>query len=600
MPRHPAIEEKTGVTRTVAPVFSLWRVYFVLTLLFLPSSVPAVELEEILALAAGGAPELALGTLGEAQPDAAKHPEQWMRWERERVRMLVDAAEWPRLAGRLEHLPQGLPTEFVRWAGAWRARALLEMGNGEGARRVLRRLLWSGSGVDRPQVAEWRRLVMQSYLVDGRADDAHAALLRYRQDYGDDPAAAVIAARVLLARDRPAAARALLGAATVGEAGALNLLAELRTGGEPAKVAVTARARLKPSLLSTTRRLLFGVLAEAALAGGDGSGRIRALEGLLPGLTSGSADARLLGIDPDSLWDAYLAQARAIGNEKRLLVGDDAAWLDAAGQLAPEVRRAVLALLFLEGAAARESALSALTESLSALEGGIELVRGLFLESVRFPRLDRVPPPVRRHLLGPAIGAGDLKLASRLMQGLSEPPPGTDQMQWQLNRARVFILAGEPAAGTTLLAKMTEGEGALPAEAFDRIVQVVFDLQAIEEHEQALMLLDGLRSRAPDRQRARELLYWMAESFKAQGEPRRAARHYLESAILPGAGAMDPWAQTARYEAATQLAAAGLVSDARRLYSRLLEAADDPARRAVLRRELEKLWRVEAENGPGE
>ena len=53
---------------------------------------------------------------------------------------------------------------------------------------------------------------------------------------------------------------------------------------------------------------------------------------------------------------------------------------------------------------------------------------------------------------------------------------------------------------------------------------------------------------------------------------------------------MDPWAQTARYQAAEALAHAGLTDDARRLYAGLLEMARDPERRAVLRRAMQRLW----------
>ena len=58
--------------------------------------------------------------------------------------------------------------------------------------------------------------------------------------------------------------------------------------------------------------------------------------------------------------------------------------------------------------------------------------------------------------------------------------------------------------------------------------------------------------------------------------------------------AMDPWAQTARYRAAQELAGAGMLGDAKRQYSMLLNATADPARQAVLRHELQQLALEEA------
>jgi hypothetical protein len=60
---------------------------------------------------------------------------------------------------------------------------------------------------------------------------------------------------------------------------------------------------------------------------------------------------------------------------------------------------------------------------------------------------------------------------------------------------------------------------------------------------------------------------------------------------------MDPWAQTARYRAAQELAEDGRHADARRQYTMLINATDDPARQAMLRHELQQLL-LEREGGP--
>jgi hypothetical protein len=57
-----------------------------------------------------------------------------------------------------------------------------------------------------------------------------------------------------------------------------------------------------------------------------------------------------------------------------------------------------------------------------------------------------------------------------------------------------------------------------------------------------------------------------------------------------GPDAMDPWAQTARFNAAESLQKAGLVDDARRIYQSLLAVTEEPARRSVLRHNIQQLW----------
>ena len=88
----------------------------------------------------------------------------------------------------------------------------------------------------------------------------------------------------------------------------------------------------------------------------------------------------------------------------------------------------------------------------------------------------------------------------------------------------------------------------------------------------------------------RELYYWMADSQKAQQDFSAAARLYLQSAMHAGNNGLDPWGQTARYQMAEMLAKASLFQDAHSLYQQLLDVTKEPARRAVLKHELQKLW----------
>jgi hypothetical protein len=65
---------------------------------------------------------------------------------------------------------------------------------------------------------------------------------------------------------------------------------------------------------------------------------------------------------------------------------------------------------------------------------------------------------------------------------------------------------------------------------------------------------------------------------------------YLQSAMLPAPDSMDPWAQTARFNAAGSLQESGLVDDARRIYEELLSVTEDATRRSVLNHKVQQLW----------
>lgn len=558
----------------------------------------AQELDELTGLAQAGAPELAVAEMDRLQPPFSQDQQVWMQWERERIRILAAMKNWKRLANRLAGLPQGLPDEFLRWAAVERARALLELGDGKGARRLLSGLIWDGGEHDPAEFATWRRLIVRSYLVDKDTEDAYAAMVRYRQDYGDEGGeSALLTARVLLARGQPEDAAALLADVDSPEAQALLLLARLRSEAVSARrVLVDARSLAsQEGLEPRIRQMAWAVTAEAAADGKDFASRIVALEAVFGHWREVPLTDGLFPITADSLWQAYQDYAQVVGNREQLLIGDDPAWFaaaEASGAMYPVRTRSLYAMLALD-AYSPEDRLEAhrhLMDVLLQQDGGAEVLRQLYLGSQHFPELGRVPQPVRQVLADTAIGEGDLTLASGLMQGLEAPPGEQDRFLWHLRQAKVFILAGDYGPGEEVLSKLVAGASELDRNQVDRLMQPIFDLQTVGQHDAAYALFQGLLGAVADDQLKRELLYWMADSRFAQGRFDDAGFLYLRSAIFKDPKAMDPWAQTARYQAAKALAKAGLLDDARNLYRQLLAATTDPARRAVLRRDLQQLW----------
>ncbi|HEY5789122.1 MAG TPA: hypothetical protein VIX81_00755, partial [Gammaproteobacteria bacterium] len=286
------------------------------------------------------------------------------------------------------------------------------------------------------------------------------------------------------------------------------------------------------------------------------------------------------------------------GNRAQLLVGQDAAWLELAGQLAaqdPLAARALHATLAQTSLRpeTRQQAHDRFARLLAAEPRGAALLQRLYLDSPRFADLATVPEAVRHLLAERALADGDLRLASRLLAGLDAPPDTADGFAWRLRRVRVLVLGGDPARGALELGRLVEADPVATTAQFERVLQVVFDLQTVGEHAAAIALLERLGPLAADDRQRRELPFWVADSHRAAGRPLEAARAYLRSATLLDPFALDEWAQSARYQAAKSLAAAGLVADARNLLQMLLNATRDPGRRATLQRDLQQLWLLE-------
>lgn len=559
---------------------------------------PPPSLEEVTRARNAGAVELALSMVDRGQPAPDQGLESWMEWERQRAAILRSMADWDGVASRLERLPDRVPPDFLLWAKTKRAEALIEAGDAVAARRQLAALIWSGEGSG-TQLKSWRRLVIESYLAAGARQDAYVAMVRYHQDYGrGDVDSAFLRARVLLASGLPEDAAALLEGLESRRARLLLLLARQRAGSGPAKALAEKAAAIgrDESLEPAECHLAWAVAAEAARAAGDHAAAAIALEYLFGGTSRNTLPAGLFELTPAMLWDAYSAYAERVGNREQLLLGDDAAWFAAAENTEarfPIRIRSIFGLLAQRayGAGERDRAHARLVASLVARPDGAHIVRQLYLSAPdRFADVRSVPVAARRVLIDLAIAENDLALASELQEGLTEPPPGADRVMWQLRRAKIFILGGAPDRGAEVLNQLLDTTVVLTADQTDRLVQVVFDLQNVGEHEAAVALFERLLERTGVSPLRRELLFWAADSYRAMGEHRNAARRYLDSATALDAAVMDPWAQTARYQAAAALADAGLVEDARRLLERLLAVTEDRGRRAVLQRDLQQLW----------
>ena len=552
-------------------------------------------LQNISGFASAGAPTLALQFIDRDQPDFSLDAAGWMAWERERIYLYQSTKDWQAIVARVAKLPAGLSADFLQWDEMQAAAAWLQLGKGHEARLILRPLIWnSKTPPDDANLSQLRQLVIQSYLTDERLKDAQTAVIRYRQDSPQDTGNwPLLEARLFLRTQQPQAALDVLQGSHSPEADMLQLLAALRAGSTaPDKVMQQAVHIGNDKKQPLTRRVhAWFIAAEAAQMLKNPVAQIEDLQtglGLQPGLLD--ADP-VFAITPDMLWSAYLSYGQDLGNELQLIVGDDQAWYLAASNRfdsKPVSACALFAVVAFNAPDAQQQGVAhwQFAALIQKQKYGGVVLRHLYLDSSRFKSVAVIPPDVRYILVNDVLAIPNIPLASQLMAGLEQPPPDTDPAAWQLQRARVFILGGNPEAGIAALkALFASGTPVDPGD----VLPVLFDLQTIGRNQDAIPFFRALLQAPLTTDQQRQLLFWIADSYKGLGDYAQAAELYLRSATLTDPYAMDNWAKSARYQAAQMLAKAGYLQDARNLYQGLLNATRDPGQQALLRHDLQQL-----------
>ena len=543
---------------------------------------PETLLQELSSLTDEGAESLGMHLLADAEPNLEQAPETWVEWHRQKVVLLQQKGRWADVVREYETLPVNVPVSHQNWLFAELVHAYLAMAAGEQARDLLLSLIWS-SPPDTSRLPEWRRLVVQSYLVDGRHDNARTALLRYEQDYPDtelDHELLALKARLMIVSDRANEAAVLTVVSDKPIVRSVYVLALLK-GLTPLDADLLSEALTwlaEPQLGLAFKQSLFSALFEKIKQLDNLPERIKALEGLL-GIDD--IDGSQVTAVVDALWFALTEYGRRLANEQQLLMGNFGPWFELAEEMAqPSTRKteAIYAWLALKAQGADINARAhGLLVTLLEQQGHLQLLRAMYLSSSQFAGVGVLPLAVMYGLVDMALAEADLGLASKLMSQL-DAPKGVDIVEWQLRRARVQILAGSPDYGAELLKEIVAVESLSQAQIANLLLAVQ-DLNSKAELEPAFVILAELSHKLPDSGSRRELLYWMAEIRMAQQQYNEAARLYLQSARLNKAGDIDGWAEAARHRAAHALEQAGLLSDALNIYQTLSAATEGGARR---------------------
>ena len=566
-------------------------------------SVSFKSIEQLNELTQIGLSGLAMRMIEQQQKLYPEFTVDWYAFEFKHIETLSSLERWQDIIDRTDLLlaqavpGQQISPKIASWFRSQKAIALLKLGDAEQALNEARTLLWEGGGEDRDRTALWRRLIIRAYLQMDYVEDANKGLLKYRQDYGDYKSDwRLLQAQALLRANRPAEVIELLADEESHKARALRLLAAVRArpgyAGHYIKDIKTQLA--DASLTQPQQRAYFYVLYEAALTKKDLVLAAETAEQLLALSRTHAVLGEYFSISADDLWRLYEQLGERAGNQYSLLKGDDTAWNKRAGDIRkkePVRARGMYAVVAFttQEEAKRQLAHKEIADSLAITDGGLEVVNQLYMHSSKAGSPENLPVEVRYRLVDHALSVGDISLAATMMASLPQPPEGEGYFDWQMRKARVLILEGEYEKGEAELRMSLQGITELNADMVDRYLQVVFDLQTIKRHEQALELFDLLPLAAMDDKLKREIYYWKAESSYELERYDQAALLYMKSAKAGDETMSDLWAQSARFKASDALLKAGLYDDAQHAYSELLRITSSDSRKRLIRQKLQHI-----------
>ena len=524
---------------------------------------------------------------------------EWLNWERQLWALYRAKKRWRKLVLRVREIPPAFPASIHREAQREAIDAYNALGQGGDARRLLRQHLLSPELTEQEKIT-LRRKVIESYLVDGRLHDANAAARVFQSDYRpQDRDWLLLAGTVALRSGNPSEAVNLLAPLDDPAARVLTLWSRLKEGGvRPEEVLERAERMRQDEAYRPLEKPLLAVMATAA----DAADLPRQVSDLLEQYL-GAADSAYrednLGIPlhgVGDLMESYAAMARSRANAEGYLTGEEQDW-DIFARLLPAeddvMRRGVWAHIAIHSndPASRTQALDQWVNA--ALDGGRwTLVTLLFGEDAPLGPL-LISPDTALRLSNAALESGDIHLAAEANANVSTPPAGMTLDEWLLYTGRISIIAGRYGQGTERLRQWIMANPRLTPEQTDRVLQPIFELQIVGQHESAIELLELIDARSPGGKFVREIAFWIAESHDALGQHMKAADYFLFSAMQKANG-FDQWGISARYRAADALLEGNFFADAKTIFQNLLKHSKDENRISALRQKLQRIWLLES------
>ena len=565
------------------------------------------QLDELVSL---GLTALALQLLKQEQARWSVYSASWYSLEHKRISLLTELSQWQEIINRVDALiskaidGKQINQQIKQWFITQKVIAKLRVNKADEALIIVRQLIWDNSddalsnqSSSTQLMPLWRRLVIRAYLLMGLDGDARRSLLRYQVDYQDDDQQwNLLRARVLMRTQRYSSVIELLEGMDDVAALPLRLLAVMKEDPEKIQDAIKqARLEMADENISIDELWAYQyIVYQANLLQNNLPAACIELETLLSFGDVYSIMGEEYRVDGDDLWQAYIALGNSIGNKHRLLKGDDTSWFSLASKLKEKSlvsSRSIYSVIALHTSQKkqRQAAHKNLVNLMIGREHYLELFNQLYVKSQQAGDMSNIAADIRHKLLDVALKKRKIELAGQLIKSLDGPKQGEDEFNWKMRKARVLVLQGEYVLGLDALKSSINELDELSEERIDHYLQVVFDLQSVKKHEEALVLFDLLKPEWLNNTHKREIFFWKAESYSELKNYEMSAMMYLQSAREIDPTMSDNWAKSARFKAAGALVSARLYNDADTVYKSLLAITVNNARKSVIKQELQQI-----------
>ncbi len=572
------------------------------TLLFSQSQQLSPELKRVRTLIRGNVLDLAQSILETTAP-AVLPTEQWLQWERQLWALYRTRQEWSRLLTRVSQIPPAFPASVKREAQLQAVRAYISLQQGVLARQLLRQHLLSNELAE-TEKRKLRQDLIESYLADGMLNEAIIAMEKFQNDYrSKDESWLLVSAQVYMRLELYDDAINLLAPLNSMKARLLRSYARLRNGSITSEQAFAKLDALMLDLESgdsdgsVEKYEILSVKIYAKQLISDLS-VVNDIEIYLSEIHSGRKlhDRSIPSYSVETLHEEYQKNTLTAANLAGLLIGDTDRLFDFAVQLSPDkliTKKSIYGYL-LKNTTNLNFNLQLNTFYVSTLiqTDSTAVIPVLYGEEKSFSRL-RIGGDVGLALSNRAIETGDIELAAFINNSLTESPQGMGPFDWLLHVSRISIIAGDYETGNTSLNQLLGIYPEMTPEKIDQVLQPIFDLQTVNQHQYALALLLKLEPAITTAKHEREISYWIAESYQANRQFIRAADYYLHSALLKDNG-LDQWGESARFHAAECLQSANLYSDASSIFKGLYDRSQDEGRRSQFQQRIQELRLLES------
>ena len=562
-------------------------------------TVHSQQLERVQYLIRANALDLAQWILENQSPPDLPNPE-WLAWERQLWALYRLRQDWTALYQRTRQIPPAFPSSIRYESEAMAITALIALNRGRDARKLLRQHLTSSdfSAADKKQ---HRRQVLESYLDDRLLDEVNIAMQTYQHDYRDQEEQwLILSANVYLQMGEVDRAVNSLAPIDSIDARLLRTYGRLRNGSlSPEQVIGRVETWLGDEAVKVNELNARAVLLAAYQAKDDHFALTEHLEQYLMVKNIQPHAKRHAAFSDYQIADLLSSYDTLVQHESDaagLLGADEARWRAHASHLPTTgmtLRKAFYAYLIriTDKPLRKRQYINHYVRALIASEHAA-LIPQVFGENHLFGPL-HIEPDTALILSNRALQQGDIPLAAQAIKNVIGFPEAMSEADWYLHVARILIIAGEYTAGAKRIRDWLGLHEQLQPEQTDLVLQPIFDLQTVKQHQLALKLLHRVNQQSSSTGHRREIAYWIAESYQATRQYLKAADYFLYSALQKGAG-FDPWGESARFRAADSLMQANQFSDARRLFQDLLSRTEEQGRANVIRQKLQQLWLLES------